>query len=246
MVTVHPHERVDDLQFCGLKIIQDPNAFCFGMDAVLLADFAQIRPNDRVADLGTGTGILPLLLAGREKSAVFDAVEIQENMAEMARRSVKLNRLEERIRVHCMDLRECAALLGQCQKTLVISNPPYGKQGETLVNPEIGKGIARHESACTIEQVCRAASRLLKNGGRFCVVFPAQRMLELMDALRAVRLEPKRFRMVYPKASKAANLVLMEAIKDARPMLHPMSPLIVYQESGDATDELRRIYHLAP
>ena len=240
---VHPHERVDDLQFCDLKIIQDPNAFCFGMDAVLLADFAQIRPRENVADLGTGTGIITLLLAGRDKTASFDAIEIQPDMADMAARSVKLNGLEGRINVHCMDMADAADVLGMCKRSLVVCNPPYGRQGETLLNPSKEKRIARHEETCTIETVCKAAARLLKNGGRFCIVFPAQRMLELMDALRSVRLEPKRFRLVYPKASKAPNLVLIEAIKDARPMLHPMPPLIVYDEQGKPTGELRRIYH---
>lgn len=242
-MTIHEHERVDDLQFCGLKIIQNPKAFCFGMDAVLLADFAAIRPNDKVADLGTGTGILPLLLAGREKGSTFDALEIQAEMAEMAQRSVRLNKLEDRIKVHCMDMRGSHRVLGAGQRSLVVCNPPYGKQGETLLNPDNGKSIARHEKSCTIEEVCRAAANLLKNGGRFCVVFPAHRMLELMDAMRAAKLEPKRLRMVYPKASKAPNLVLMEAVKDAKPMLHPAAPLIVYNEDGSPTEELRRIYH---
>ncbi|MBQ8537228.1 MAG: tRNA1(Val) (adenine(37)-N6)-methyltransferase [Clostridia bacterium] len=215
------------------------------MDAVLLADFAQIRPHDRVVDLGTGTCILPLLLSGREPSSRFDAVEIQPDMADMAERSVKLNQLQERIAVHCADMAQAHILLGQCQRSLVVCNPPYGRQGETLLNPSEGKRLARYEESCTIHTVCQSAARLLKNGGRFCVVFPAQRMLELMDALRSVKLEPKRFRLVYPKASKAPNLVLLEAIKDAKPMLHPMPPLIVYNQEGEPTAELRRIYHQA-
>jgi len=243
VVTVHPHERVDDLQFCGLKIIQDPEAFCFGMDAVLLADFAQIRLHEKVADLGTGTGILPLLLSGREGDSTFDALEIQPRMAEMAQRSVLMNGLEERIKVHCLDMRGSHKVLGAGQKTLVVCNPPYGKHGETLLNPEDTKRIARHEETCSIEEVCTSAANLLKNGGRFCVVFPARRMLELMDAMRGTKLEPKRLRLVYPKASKAPNLVLLEAMKDARPMLLHMPPLIVYNEDGSPTAELRRIYH---
>ena len=241
---VLPHERVDDLQFANLRIIQNPSAFCFGMDAVLLSDFAQIRPHDRVADLGTGTGILPLLLAGREmRGTTFDAFEIQPDMADMARRSIALNGLEDRIRIHCMDAAEAPKALGHAVKSLVVANPPYGSQGSTLLNPDESKRLARHEQGDTLQLFCRAAALLLKNGGRFCVVFPAPRMLELMDAMRAVRIEPKRLRLVYPKAGKAPNLVLLEGMKDARPTLHMLPPLIVYGEDGQPTPELDLIYH---
>jgi len=241
---VHPHERVDDLQFANLRIIQDPSAFCFGMDAVLLSDFAQIRPHDRVADLGTGTGILPLLLAGREmRGTTFDAFEIQPAMADMARRSVALNGLEERIHIHCADVAEAVQILGHAARSLVVANPPYGSEGSTLLNPDESKRLARHEQGETLQIFCRAAALLLKNGGRFCVVFPAARMLELMDAMRSVKIEPKRLRLVYPKASKAPNLVLLEGMKDARPTLHMLPPLIVYDQEGRPTAELDRIYH---
>lgn len=243
---VLPHERVDDLQFRGLRIIQDPSAFCFGMDAVLLSDFARIRPGDRVGDLGTGTGILALLLAGREPRSTFEAFEIQPAMADMARRSVLLNGLQTRIVVHCGDMSQASQRLGHGGLSLVVANPPYGRRGETLLNPAMEKRLARHEVGGTIEAFCRSAGQLLKYGGRFCVVFPAGRMLELADAMRNARLEPKRMRLVFSKADKPPHLVLMEGIKGARPMVHMLPPLIIYEVDGQPTKELERIYHCGP
>ncbi len=239
----NPLERVDDLQFCGLKIIQNPQMFCFGMDAVLLSDFAMARPGDRVADLGTGTGILPLLISGRAAHTVFDAFEIQPDMADMARRSVTLNSLESRITIHEKDLRQAADVLPRGQKDLVICNPPYGKAGSTLQNPVDALRIARHEGTCTLLEIVHVAKLLLKNGGRLAMVFPAQRMLELMDAMRQEKIEPKRLRLVYPKADKPPNLVLIDGVKDGKPQLHLLPPLIVYDASGNPTQELDRIYH---
>ncbi len=238
-----PHERVDDLQLGGLKIIQNPSAFCFGMDAVLLADFVTLRPGDPVADLGAGTGILPVLLSQKDPHAVFHAIEIQRDMADMAARTMAMNDLEHRIMVHAMDLRHSPQRLGHGTMNVVVCNPPYSKQGSALPSkaPEIQ--MARHEADCSLPEITQAGAALLKNHGRMCLVFPAVRMLELCDALRAYRLEPKRVRMVCSKASRSPYLVLMEAIKNAKPGLKWMPPLVVYQEDGRETAELQRIYH---
>lgn len=241
--TIHPYERVDDLQFCGLKIIQNPNSFRFGMDAVLLADFAAARPGDRIGDFGAGTGILSLLLSGRAPRAVFNALEIQADMADMAQRSVRLNGLEDRITVTCADLRSAPKLLGYGKLDLVVCNPPYSREGEAIPNPDQGLRLARHESGCTLEEIMASAGSVLKTKGRLAVVFPAARLLELMDAMRKFRVEPKRLRLVYPKADRPPNIVLLEGIKEARPMLSVLAPLIVYQEDGSPTMELKRIYH---
>ena len=237
-----PNERVDDLQRRGLRLIQRTDGFRFGTDAVLLSDFASPRRHDCVCDLGTDTGVIPLLLYGREPTIMADAVEIQPDMAEMASRSMTMNALEDRIRVKTGDLRQIRELLPAARYDLVTCNPPYGKAGGTLLNPDEGKRVARHEATCGIPDVMAAAAWLLHTGGRFCCVFPAPRLLELTDAARACRLEPKRLRMVHSFAGRAAHLCLLEAMRDARPSLTVEPPLIVYDKPGQYTQEILRIY----
>ena len=235
------NERIDDLQRGGLRVIQRADAFRFGTDAVLLADFAAPRRHDRVCDLGTGTGIIPLLLYARENTISADAVEIQPDMADMAARSMAMNGLNEKIRVLPGDLRSIRTLLPHARYDLVTCNPPYGKAGGTLLNPDASKRLARHEESCAIEDV---ACALLQNGGRLCCVFPAARMIELSDAMRKYRMAPKRIRMVHSRVEKAAHLCLMEGMLDARPGLIIEPPLVIYDENNAYTPELRRIYGL--
>lgn len=238
------NERIDDLQRGGLRVIQRADAFRFGTDAVLLADFAAPRRHDRVCDLGTGTGIIPLLLYARENTISADAVEIQPDMADMAARSMAMNGLNEKIRVLPGDLRNIRTLLPHARYDLVTCNPPYGKAGGTLLNPDASKRLARHEESCAIEDVACAAAWLLQNGGRLCCVFPAARMIELSDAMRKYRMAPKRIRMVHSRVEKAAHLCLMEGMLDARPGLIIEPPLVIYDENNAYTPELRRIYGL--
>ena len=238
------NERIDDLQRGGLRVIQRADAFRFGTDAVLLADFAAPRRHDRVCDLGTGTGIIPLLLYARENTISADAVEIQPDMADMAARSMAMNGLNEKIRVLPGDLRSIRTLLPHARYDLVTCNPPYGKAGGTLLNPDASKRLARHEESCAIEDVACAAAWLLQNGGRLCCVFPAARMIELSDAMRKYSMAPKRIRMVHSRVEKAAHLCLMEGMLDARPGLIIEPPLVIYDENNAYTPELRRIYGL--
>ena len=226
------NERIDDLQRGGLRVIQRADAFRFGTDAVLLADFAAPRRHDRVCDLGTGTGIIPLLLYARENTISADAVEIQPDMADMAARSMAMNGLNEKIRVLSGDLRSIRTLLPHARYDLVTCNPPYGKAGGTLLNPDASKRLARHEESCAIEDVACAAAWLLQNGGRLCCVFPAARMIELSDAMRKYRMAPKRIRMVHSRVEKAAHLCLMEGMLDARPGLIIEPPLVIYDENN--------------
>ncbi|MEG2701407.1 MAG: tRNA1(Val) (adenine(37)-N6)-methyltransferase [Clostridia bacterium] len=240
-----PHERVDDLQLGGLRVLQNPSAFCFGMDAVLLADFVRLRPRDRVVDFGTGTGILPLLLSHKEPTATFDALEIQSDMADMAVRSGRMNGLEARVRVHEADLRNAAELLGRLSMSAAVCNPPYGKQGGCIESETKGVLIARHETNCDIEDIAQACAAVLRHHGRLAMVFPAQRMLELCDALRKARLEPKRMRMVCSKRDRPPYILLVEAVKNAKPALLWEPPLVVYHADGSETEEIHRIYHRA-
>lgn len=237
-------ERLDTLQYQGLSIIQKEKGFRFGTDSVLLADFAAPKPGDRVVDMGTGTGILSILMASRQENSSYVALEIQEEMAEMAARSVEMNRMEERIEVHACDFRESPRWLGYGRFSLAVCNPPYGKAGGALVNIRDSERIARHEGECTVEDVAKTAAALLKVGGRLAVVYPAPRALEMMMAMRAFHLEPKRIRTIHSQADKEPKLVLMDAVKGGGSMLHWLPPLILNNPDGSPSEEWKRIYRL--
>ncbi len=235
-------ERLDDLQRDGLRILQRPDGFRFGTDAVLLADFAAVKKGEHVADVGTGTGVLPLLLSSRAENTAFDAFEIQADVADMAMRSVIINGLQERIRIHHADCREAARLVGHECCHLVVTNPPYTREGAGLVSPEQMRALSRSDSDCPLGEWMAACGRLLKNGGRLCCVFPAPRFLELCDAMRAARIEPKRVRFVVARETSAPKLVLVEGLKGGRPGLHVQPMLITHDAQGGFTPEMRRIY----
>ncbi len=238
-------EVMEDLQLAGFSIIQKKNGFRFGMDAVLLADFAHVHSGDRVADFGTGTGILPLLLAGRGKGSTYHAFEIQSDMADLARRNAELNGLGHRMTVHASDVVNAPAMIGYGQIDHVICNPPYGTPGSSLKNPAENKAMARHQDEDGLLPWLQAAFRVLRVRGRMSVIYPAQRLLEIMEQMDQVRLTPKRLRMIYPTVKKPANLVLIEAQREAKPLLHMEPPLIVHQIDGTETEEIREIYHYA-
>ncbi|NLJ40078.1 MAG: tRNA1(Val) (adenine(37)-N6)-methyltransferase [Clostridiales bacterium] len=242
-VVINDGERIDDLEFKGLKIIQDPDAHCFGMDAVLLSHFAKAHPGEGVVDLGTGTGIIPILMSGRSKDTVFYGVEIQPPMADMARRSIELNALEDRIQIIKGDLKKSPDILGHGKYQLVTVNPPYKKLGTGILNPNKAKAVARHEVLCTLEDVLEAASKLLVKGGRFCMVHRPNRLADIMIEMKNHRLEPKRIRFVYPGLMKAPNMLLVEGQMGARPHLTLLPPLIVFQDNGQFTEELKEIYY---
>jgi len=239
---IHEGERIDDLQRSGLRIIQKETGFRFGTDAVLLADFAAAKKGERVCDMGTGTGVLPLLIAARAENTTFDAFEIQPEMADMASRSVRMNALEARIRVHCADCREAANVIGHEVCRLVVTNPPYTALGAGLMSPEKMRALSRSDSECTIEAWMEACGRVLQNGGRLCCVFPAPRFLQLCDAMRMAHVEPKRVRFVAARTAAAPKLVLVEGLKGGRPGLHMLPQLITHTEDGGFTEEMLRIY----
>ena len=239
-----PGERIEDLQRNGLKILQRSDAFRFGTDSVLLADFAAPRPRERVADLGAGSGVLCLLMSDSQPTAMFDMVEVQPQMADMARRSVQMNGLEERIRVHELDMRQAAAVLGYARHGLVVCNPPYGRPGRTLRSRQAGIDRARHLSDLSLEEIARSGSALLKDGGRMALVYPAAGLLDLMTALRGARLEPKRVRLVQPGPAAAPKLALLDAVKGAGSQLHWLAPLVLKEPSGEWSGEWKRIYRV--
>ena len=235
-------ERIDDLQVEGYRIIQHPGLFRFGTDAVLLQNFARLPARARAVDLGTGTGILPILLCARDAAVRFAAVELQPACADMARRSVALNHLEDRIQVHTLDLKDAPERLGRGSFDVVLCNPPYGKRGGVLLNPNDALAIARHEVATDLAAVVRSAVCLLRNGGRFFLIHQADRLPEIARRLHAEGAPLKRVRLVYPAPGRDAHLVLCDAVKFAGEGCKFLPPLYLTGEDGAPSPELARIY----
>ena len=235
-------ERLDELHRNGWQIIQNSHKFCFGMDAVLLSGFARVKTGERVLDLGTGTGIIPILLRGKTEGRDFTGLEIQEESADMARRSVAYNHLEESVSIVTGDIKEAAALFGAASFDAVTCNPPYMTGNHGLVNPKQSKAIARHEILCTLEDVVGQTAKVLRPGGRFYLVHRPFRLAEILTLLVRYKLEPKRMRLVYPFLDKAPHMVLIEALSGAKSRITVEKPLIVYKEQGVYTDEIYDIY----
>ena len=239
---VLPHERVDDLQRNHYRIIQDPGRFCFGMDAVLLSGFANVKPGEHVLDLGTGTGIIPILLEAKTKGEHFTGLEIQPESADMAKRSVKLNGLTERINIVTGDIKEASSIFGASSFEVVTTNPPYMIGQHGISNPEDAKAIARHEILCDLDDILRESARLLKPQGRFYMVHRPFRIAEIFSKMIEYHIEPKRMKLVYPFVDKEPNMVLIEGLRGGRSRLTVEKPLIVYKEPGVYTDEIYDIY----
>ena len=236
------NERVDDLQRNGLKIIQKTDGFCFGMDAVLLSGFAHVKRGEKVLDMGTGTGIIPLLLSAKTEGKHYTALEIQEEIAKMASRSVAINHLEEKIEIVNGDIKEASRIFGAASFDVVTTNPPYMNDAHGLKNPTEVKAISRHEVLCTLEDVVREGSKVLKSGGRMYMVHRPHRLIEIITVMKQYKLEPKRMCMVHPFKDKEANMVLIEAVKGGGSWLKMEAPIIVYKEPGVYTDEIYDIY----
>ena len=241
-IELKPGERLDELQRNGYRIIQDPGRFCFGMDAVLLAGFAKVKPGERVVDLGTGTGIIPILLEARTKGASFTGLEIQAESADMARRSVLLNDLQDRVHIVDGDIKEAVQIFGAASCHVVTSNPPYMTENHGLQNPDQPKAIARHEVLCTLHDVVSQAAGLLMPGGRFYMVHRPFRLAEIMTELCGCGLEPKRMRLAYPFIDREPNMVFIEAVKGGKSRITVEKPLIIYKEPGKYTDEIYEVY----
>lgn len=236
------NERIDELQRNGYQIIQNPAKFCFGMDAVLLSGFARAKKGNTVLDMGTGTGIIPILMEAKTEASRFVGLEIQEESAEMARRSVALNGLEEKITIVTGDIKEAGSLFDAASFDVITCNPPYMIGQHGLVNPEDAKAIARHEILCTLEDVIAQAAVLLKPGGNFFMVHRPFRLAEIMVLLHQYKLEPKRMQMVHPFIDKEPNMVLIEANRGGKPRMSVEKPLIIYKEPGVYMPEIYDIY----
>lgn len=241
-VELKENERIDDLQRNGYKIIQNPKKFCFGMDAVLLSGFVKVKPGSRVLDLGTGTGIIPILLEAKTQADHISALEIQEESADMARRSVALNNLEHKIAIITGDIKEADKIFDAASFDMITCNPPYMIGQHGLTNPDAPKAIARHEILCTLEDVVRSAAKLLKTGGSFCMVHRPFRLVEIFTVMTKYRLEPKRMQLVYPYVDHEPNMVLIEGCRGGKSRIKVEKPLIVFQKPNVYTDEINDVY----
>ncbi|MBQ8803937.1 MAG: tRNA1(Val) (adenine(37)-N6)-methyltransferase [Tyzzerella sp.] len=239
-----PEERLDDLQVNGYEIIQHPGKFCFGMDAVLLSNFARVKKGERVLDLGTGTGIIPILLTAKTEGEKFVGLEIQEDSADMARRSVAHNHLEDKVEIVNGDIKEAAGIFGPVSFDVITTNPPYMIGHHGIENSADTKAIARHEVLCTLDDILRESARVLKPRGRFYMVHRPFRLAEILSKMVSAGIEPKRMRMVHPFIDKEPNMVLIEGMRGANSRMTVEKPLIVYKEVGIYSDELLGEYGL--
>lgn len=241
-VKIEENESIDDLQLKGLNLIQKKDGFKFGVDAVLLSNFACIKQKHRVIDLCSGTGIIPFLVYGKYEAKEIYGLEIQEDMVEMAKRSVTLNSLDDRIHFINEDLKNSAALKKMEKFDVVTVNPPYKLNNAGIVNPSDKMAIARHEVLCNLEDVISASRILLKDNGRMFMVHRPERLADIFTLMRKYKIEPKRVQMIHPKAGKAPNIVLVEGQRDGGAYLKWEAPLYVYDENGKYTKEIDAIY----
>ena len=241
-VELRDKERIDDLQRNGYQIIQNREKFCFGMDAVLLTGFAHAREKDTMLDLGTGTGIIPLLMEAKYHCSHLTGLEIQEESADMARRSVALNGLQDRIDIVEGDIKDASKIFGASSFHVVTTNPPYMTAQHGLTNLYEAKTIARHEVLCNLEDIIRESARLLMPGGRFYMVHRPFRLAEIISLMVQYRMEPKRMRLVYPYVDREPNMVLIEGLRGGKSRMTVEKPLIVYKEPGKYTDEIYDVY----
>jgi len=235
-------ESIEDLQYKGLKVIQNKALFCFGMDAVLLADYVNLKRGDRVLDLCTGSGIVPILLSGREKASEIVGIELMDYVADMGVRSVALNNLQDTVKTVNGDLKH-AHRLAKGVFDVVTVNPPYEKVNEARHSDNAYRVAAKHEVHAKFADICKVSNRMLKCGGKLVLIHCVGRLAELICTLTAHKLQPKRMRFIYPKAGQKPNMVLIEAMKDGGEGMVVDVPLYVRKSGGDYTDEINRIYH---
>lgn len=237
------NERIDDLHRKGYKIIQNSCGFCFGVDAVLLSGFAKVKKGETALDLCTGTGIIPILLEAKTNGKHFSAIEIQEESADMARRSVRLNSLEDKIDIVTGDIKECTKYFKASSFNVITCNPPYMANNVGYINESSPKALARHEILCNIDDVFSASSKMLKFGGRMYMVHRCERLADIFVSARKHNIEPKTMRLIQPRIDKGPELVLIELSKGGKAGLKVLPALVIYKADGTYTDEVYDIYY---
>lgn len=241
-VLLKENERVDDLGRRGYKIIQNSTKFCFGVDAALLAWFAEVRPGEKILDLGTGTGIVPILMDARNNTGDYTGLEIQEEMVEMANRSVELNEISDHVRMVQGDIKKASETFGKAMFHVVTSNPPYMAVGNGLTNPDLSKALARHEIMCTLEDVVREAAAVLVPGGRFYMVHRPSRLPEILHWMNTYKLAPSKLVTVHPFVDREATMILISGTKNGHDILHIGEPVIIYESENNYTAQIKKIY----
>ena len=243
-VELKESERIDDLEFKGLKIIQNERGFCFGIDSVLLSDFAKnIKKNSLVLDLGTGTGIIPILLCGKTELKKIIGVEIQKEVSDMAKRSSKLNNLEDRFQVLNEDILNLNKIYENQTFDAIVTNPPYKKKDTGIINEDERKIISRHEITASLEDFIKVSKSLLKDKGEFYMVHRPERLVDIFSLLRKYKIEPKELRFVYSNINKPPKLVLVKGIKNSKSFLKVDKNLYIYDDKGNYTNEILKIYN---
>ena len=242
-IKLNEDERIDDLEFKNLKIIQNKNGFCFGIDAVLLSDFAKnIKNNAKVLDLGTGTGIISILLCGKTNLKEIIGVEVQKEVYEMAKKSIKLNNLENKFKIINENILNLEKIYEKNSFDAIVTNPPYKKENTGITNIDEKKLISRHEVLAKLEDYINISNKLLKDKGEFYMIHRPERLVDIIITLKKYKLEPKELRFVQPSYNKEPNLILIKAIKNAKPFLKIQKPLYIYDENKNYTDEILKIY----
>ena len=241
---IKENERIDDLEYKGLKIIQNKNGFCFGIDSILLSDFAKEIPNNsKVLDLGTGTGIISILLCEKTKLSKIIGIEVQEEVYELAKRNSKLNKLENKFEVINENIKNLEKIFEKNSIDAIVTNPPYKKENTGITNENKLKLISRHEIEADLNDFINISSKLLKNNGTFYMVHRPERLADIIDLLRKNKLEPKILQLIYPKINKEPTMILIKAVKNAKPFLRIKEPLIIYNEDNTYTEEVLKIYN---
>ncbi len=244
-ITVHSYERIDDLQTpSGYRIIQNPEWFCFGIDAVLLADFAArtVKVKARILDMCTGNGIVPILLAEKTRDTLIDGIEVQAPVAEMANRSIILNNIEERVKITCGDLKDAPNIFGKGRFDAVTCNPPYKENLGGLKNSTDVVTVARHEILCNLEDIIANTEKVLKPYGKLYMIHRPERLADIICLMRKYRIEPKRLRFVHPSLSKVPTMIMVEGAKYGKAKLFLDPPLYVHKVDGTYTKEIDEIY----
>ncbi len=242
-MTLREHERIDDLMRRGYRIIQNETKFCFGIDAALLAWFAQVKPREKVMDLCSGSGVVPILMDARNACGDYTGLEIQEDMVEMAQRSAALNEAEDHIRFAAGDVKEASSLFPKSGYDVVTVNPPYMKHNVGLKNPDMSIAVARHEILLELSDVLREAAKLLRPGGRFYMIHRPGRLPEIMGLMQEYRLQPERMILVHPNKDREATMVLISGIRGGRNALLVEAPILVHETPGVYTEKVRDIYY---
>lgn len=243
-ITLNSDERLDTVPGSCYKIIQNIKKFSYGTDAVLLANYCNVKRGSKVVDLGTGTGIIPLLLVGRFEADKIYGLEIQKDMAEMAERSIILNKLQDKVKIINMDLRNVSDFFKKESFDVVTSNPPYMVNGGGIINSDDNFSISRHEICATLEDIVKSAEFLLRDKGEFYMIHRPYRIADIIWNLRKYKLEPKSICLVYPKIGKKPNMVLIKGVKRGNPEVRFDDPIYVYNEDGSYTDEIYKIYRM--